>query len=321
MRDAADEAGPRQVLHAASATDTRRRLARRIPLPGIRRQTIIGWLFVVPALVMYGVFVLQPLALTVQYSLYRWDGVGPSTWVGLSNYVAVLSEPKLVETLFNAFRLVIFYSLIPVALGLVTASVIHRVASGRLGTVSRTVLFLPQVIPLVAAGIIWGRLLSLNDPNVAFLNHMLEGLWCQREMFDQIDEGIGGLLADAARIACTRGALRTPAHGDASPVEFALRNLGDPGLGTAMICGATGLSARAVQKAFVRKAALTPTAFITTRRLARAADLLACSDGRSITDIAFEVGFSDSAFFSRCFRRSYGVAPSQWRERSSGVDA
>ena len=40
--------------------------------------------------------------------------------------------------------------------------VIHRVASGRFGTVSRTVLFLPQVIPLVAAGIIWGRLLSLN---------------------------------------------------------------------------------------------------------------------------------------------------------------
>ena len=48
------------------------------------------------------------------------------------------------------------------ALGLVTASVIQRVAAGRLGTISRTVLFLPQVIPLVAAGIIWGRLLSLS---------------------------------------------------------------------------------------------------------------------------------------------------------------
>ena len=66
------------------------------------------------------------------------------------------------ETLFNAFRLVVFFSLIPVTLGLVTASVIHRVATGRLGTVSRTVLFLPQVIPLVAAGIIWGWLLSLT---------------------------------------------------------------------------------------------------------------------------------------------------------------
>ncbi len=81
-----------------------------------------------PALVMYALFVLQPLALTVQYSLYRWDGVGPAEWVGLSNYATVLSEPKLVETLFNAFRLVVFFSLIPVALGLVTATVIHRVA-------------------------------------------------------------------------------------------------------------------------------------------------------------------------------------------------
>ena len=115
-----------------------------------------------PALVMYGLFVLQPLALTVQYSFYRWDGVGPATWVGLSNYVAMLTEPRLVETLFNAFRLVLFFSVVPVALGLVTASVIHRVARGRFGAVSRTVLFLPQVIPLVAAGIIWGRLLSLS---------------------------------------------------------------------------------------------------------------------------------------------------------------
>lgn len=129
---------------------------------GIRRQTLIGWLFVLPALVMYGVFVLQPLALTVQYSLYRWNGVGPATWVGLQNYVTVLTEPRLVETLFNAFRLVLFYSVIPVSLGLVTASIIHRVAGGRLGTVSRTILFLPQVIPLVAAGIIWGRLFSLD---------------------------------------------------------------------------------------------------------------------------------------------------------------
>ena len=103
--------------------------------------------------------------LTIQYSLYRWDGVGPATWVGL---VELRDRPAairdLLETIFNAFRLVLFFSLIPVGLGLVTASVIQRVATGRLGTVSRTVLFLPQVIPLVAAGIIWGRLLSLSGP-------------------------------------------------------------------------------------------------------------------------------------------------------------
>jgi raffinose/stachyose/melibiose transport system permease protein len=163
VSEAADEADPARAMPGARAEAIDRRLNRRIPwFQGIRRQTFVGWLFVMPALLFYAVFVLQPLALTVQYSLYRWDGFGPATWVGLANYTSVLSEPKLLETLFNAFRLVLFFSLIPVALGLVTASVIHRVATGRLGAVSRTVLFLPQVIPLVAAGIIWGRLLSLS---------------------------------------------------------------------------------------------------------------------------------------------------------------
>lgn len=61
----------------------------------------------------------------------------------------------------RAFRLVVWFSFIPVALGLVVASVIHRVETGRLGVIARTVLFLPQVIPLVAAGIIWGWLLAI----------------------------------------------------------------------------------------------------------------------------------------------------------------
>jgi len=127
----------------------------------VRRETIIGWLFVAPALFMYVFFVLVPLVLTIVYSFYKWNGVGAMTWVGLKNYVTVFEVPDLLGTIVNAFWLVIWFSFIPVALGLIVASVIHRVATGRLGEVSRTVLFLPQVIPLVAAGIIWGWLLAL----------------------------------------------------------------------------------------------------------------------------------------------------------------
>ena len=142
---------------AASARPSRRVFQHRI----LRRETIIGWLFVLPALLMYAIFVLLPLLLSIQYSFFRWDGIGPMTWVGLRNYITVLEDPDLIATIFNAFRLVVFFSLIPVMLGLVVASIIHRVATGRLGAIARTVLFLPQVIPLVAAGIIWGWLLAL----------------------------------------------------------------------------------------------------------------------------------------------------------------
>jgi raffinose/stachyose/melibiose transport system permease protein len=127
----------------------------------VRRETFVGWLFVLPALLMYAVFVLVPFLLTLLYSFYRWNGVGPMTWVGLKNYVAVFQVPSLIQTVFNAFWLVVWFSLIPVGLGLVVASVIHRIATGRFGAIARTALFLPYVIALVAAGIIWGWLLAL----------------------------------------------------------------------------------------------------------------------------------------------------------------
>jgi raffinose/stachyose/melibiose transport system permease protein len=128
----------------------------------VRRETFIGWLFVLPALLMYAGFVLLPFLLTIVYSFHRWNGVGPMKWVGLKNYITVFQVPDLLGTIFNAFWLVVWFSFIPVGLGLVVASVINRVATGRFGEVARTVLFLPQVIALVAAGIIWGWLFSLS---------------------------------------------------------------------------------------------------------------------------------------------------------------
>ncbi len=138
-------------------------VSRRIHLnTRARRESFVGWLFVLPALLMYAVFVLVPFVLTILYSFYKWNGTGPMTWVGLKNYATVFQVPNLIGTVFNAFWLVVWFSFIPVGLGLVVASVIHRVATGRFGEITRTVLFLPQVIALVAAGIIWGWLFSLS---------------------------------------------------------------------------------------------------------------------------------------------------------------
>ena len=134
---------------------------RTSPSKKVRRENFVGWLFTLPALFMYAFFVLVPFLLTILYSFFRWNGVGPMTWVGIKNYLSVLQVPNLVGTIFNAFWLVVWFSFIPVGLGLIVASVIHRIARGRFGTVARTVLFLPQVIALVAAGIIWGWLLAL----------------------------------------------------------------------------------------------------------------------------------------------------------------
>ncbi|MDR3472720.1 MAG: sugar ABC transporter permease [Devosia sp.] len=123
---------------------------------------LIAWGFVIPALVFYAVFVLVPILMSVYYSLLRWDGIGRSQFWGLRNYVTVLSESDFLQILGNAFQLVVYFTVIPVAIGLGVATTIREHLSGRFGTIARTVLFIPQVIPLVAAGIAWTWMFASN---------------------------------------------------------------------------------------------------------------------------------------------------------------
>ncbi|MEU4552490.1 carbohydrate ABC transporter permease [Micromonospora violae] len=159
---------------APTGRDSRR--ARPTPTRAHRfrwaRAAGTGWLYVLPALVMYAVFVLRPLALTLQYSLYDWNGIGVARWVGLENYLTVFTDSDLLKIIGNAIVLIVFFSFIPVALGLLVASMVRRITTGAFGTVVRTILFLPQVIPLVAAGIAWSWLLSSNG----LINQVLRAL-------------------------------------------------------------------------------------------------------------------------------------------------
>ncbi len=107
-------------------------------------------------------FVIRPVFLTVQYSMYDWNGVSRATWVGFDNYVKVLQDPNLFGPVLNAFQLIIFFSFIPIMLGLVTAATVRRIADSKLAGMARIVVFIPQVIPLVAAGIVWSWLLASN---------------------------------------------------------------------------------------------------------------------------------------------------------------
>lgn len=93
-------------------------------------------------------------------------------------------------------------------------------------------------------------------------------------------------------------------------------HLDDPDLGTAQLAREFGVSARTVQGIF-SAVGTTPTDYIRQRRLRAAADCLRAEPARSVTEIAFGHGFNDSAYFTRLFRRQFGVAPTAWRDAES----
>ena len=95
-------------------------------------------------------------------------------------------------------------------------------------------------------------------------------------------------------------------------------NLFDPDLRTSTIARALRVSPRSVQSAFERMAT-TASGFILDQRLRHAAERLRAERGRvSITQIAYDCGFSDSCYFSRCFHNAYGQSPRQFAAARAG---
>ena len=108
---------------------------------------------------MYVAFVLWPLIVSVRYSMLDWNGIGESRWVGFENYRGILTDSARLAPIVNSLKLIAFFTIVPVVVGLVSAALLHDLRSRFVGAF-RTTLFLPQVIPLVASGIVWGWIYS-----------------------------------------------------------------------------------------------------------------------------------------------------------------
>jgi raffinose/stachyose/melibiose transport system permease protein len=122
-----------------------------------------GYWYLGPALVVYALFVLRPLAESVWYSLYAWDGIAPATWVGLANYSTVLGDSALRSSVAHTLVFVVFYSLLPVGIGLLIAGIVAR-AKVRGLTLFRALLFVPQVLPTVVVAVAWRWIYNEDGP-------------------------------------------------------------------------------------------------------------------------------------------------------------
>jgi raffinose/stachyose/melibiose transport system permease protein len=122
-----------------------------------------GLLFAAPGLLLYGLVVLWPMVQSVQFSFYKWNGVGASVWVGLDNYINFFADPILRSTLGNVLVLIVFFALLPIALGLVSAALITSSKRPGMG-VYRWIFFLPQVLTSVVIALVFKRMYAPEGP-------------------------------------------------------------------------------------------------------------------------------------------------------------
>ena len=160
--------------------------------------------YLVPGALLTIAVILLPLAMNVGTSFTRWQGVGAPEWTGLENYRRLLSDAAFWASFEHNVALIVAMAVVPTITGLVIAAALFEIVSRRFGartaSVLRACIYLPQVLPIAVAGIVWTWILHpdgalnqalarihlgalakdwLGDPNVALLSVMGIMVWIQ----------------------------------------------------------------------------------------------------------------------------------------------
>lgn len=148
--------------------------------------------FLLPFLLLYGAFTLWPLVATAYYSLFDWDGIRPlDAFVGLGNYTAVLSDPLFWLSFRNTLLFAFANTVIKLPLTLVLAVLLTQRWLW-LRRLFRTVFFVPLILPVAAAGLVFTYLLN---PSNGALDAFLVGTGLAKQPIDLLGKDSTALWA------------------------------------------------------------------------------------------------------------------------------
>ncbi|MET3898510.1 raffinose/stachyose/melibiose transport system permease protein [Devosia sp. UYZn731] len=122
------------------------------------------YFYLLPGAIGFVVIVLIPQIANFLLSFTAWKGVGLPRFVGLQNYLKLLTDDQFWGSMVHTLLFIISMTIIPVIVGLVLAALLFDYVRDEFGeTVSsifRAGFYLPQILPVTAAGVLWGWILS-----------------------------------------------------------------------------------------------------------------------------------------------------------------
>ncbi len=144
------------------------------------RETVIGYLFLSPAMLILGLFLFLPTLLSIYYAFTDYYLLTPdaTSFVGLDNFVKLFQDPLFMQSLKNIGQFVIF--IIPIQLGLALGLAL-LVNNKRKSTIFfKVAFFAPVVMSLVVVSVLW---LVLLNPSSGLINSILQGIGIDSQPF------------------------------------------------------------------------------------------------------------------------------------------
>ncbi|WP_157598706.1 carbohydrate ABC transporter permease [Tateyamaria omphalii] len=140
---------------------------------------IAPWIFLIPALIFFAIYVVIPIFESLWLSLYEWNGLydaegnSTATWVGFQNYVKLWDDPNFWTSLRNNIAWLVLYML-AVPLGLFIALFLNQTVTGM--RFYKSMFFFPFVISQVVVGLIFGW---FYNPDFGVVGTVWKAIFCE----------------------------------------------------------------------------------------------------------------------------------------------
>lgn len=154
----------------------------------------VPWLFLTPAIVIYGIFGAIPIVQTFYISMTNQVGVASAgEFVGLENYIDLLSDDYFINSLKNTFIWVVCFLFVPNSIAILIALLVKRTFWG--ASLIKTVFFMPLALSFAIVGVIWAW---IYEPDVGLLDQLLTALGLEALIVEWLGPHAGNYSVIAA---------------------------------------------------------------------------------------------------------------------------
>ncbi len=133
----------------------------------LSQRTLAPWIFLLPGIFMFFIYVIAPIFQSINVSFYSWDGLGEKVWVGFGNYIELFGDEAFYVSLKNNVLWLLFFML-AVPAGLFIAIFLNQTVWGI--RLYKSLFFFPFVISQVVVGLVF---VWFYNPDFGLMNIIL----------------------------------------------------------------------------------------------------------------------------------------------------
>ena len=114
---------------------------------------IAGLYFVLPTLIIYGIFLIYPMITAFHYSFFKWNLLSEKKYVGLSNFAKMINDKRFWNSYITTFHFTLISIVLIIILSFILALILEK--SFKFKNVFQSAIFIPVILTMVSIAVVW----------------------------------------------------------------------------------------------------------------------------------------------------------------------